>query len=337
MIKLVNLVYIIYYANPKKFIIAGDPFQIEPIVEIDTWKNENIYTMVGLNSFSEPRTEPIQYPVKLLTTQYRSVPEIGQVFSHLRYDGILKHFRSANSQRSLPILNEIELSPVNFIKFPVSNYESIYRPKRLQQKSVYHIYSALLAFEFIKKIASSFKSVIYDNTYKLGLITPYRAQSDLIDRLTSAETFPKSVEIQVGTVHGFQGDECNLLIVLFNPPPYISDSKLMFLNKLNIINVSISRARDYVIILMPDDNTQNINNLSYIKFIERFCKKNNFCSEWQSFEIEDFLFNSKTYLEDNVFSTSHQQVNVYGEPEMLYEIRSENNALDVQLHPKLKK
>ncbi|MDR0549069.1 MAG: AAA family ATPase [Deltaproteobacteria bacterium] len=335
MIKLVNLVYLLYYKNPKKFIITGDPFQIEPIVEIDTWQNENIYTMVGLNSFSEPKTEPKQYPVKLLTTQYRSVPEIGQVFSQLAYDGVLKHFRSPNSQRYLPFINEFKLSPVSFIKFPVSNYESIYRPKRLQQ-SVYQIYSALLAFEFIKKIASSFESLNLDKPYRLGLITPYRAQSDLIDRLTSAASFPNSVAVQVGTIHAFQGDECDLLIALFNPPPYISESKQMFINKLNIINVSISRARDYAIILMPDDITQNIDKLSYIKFIERFYNKYYFCSEWQSFEIEEFLFGSKTYLKDNSFFTSRQQVNVYGQQEMLYEIRSENNALDVQLHPKLK-
>ena len=106
----------------------------------------------------------------------------------------------------------------------------------------------------------------------------------------------------------------------------------MFLNKLNIVNVSISRARDYLFILMPDDNTENVGNLSLIKKVERLCKEQSVWSEHQSPAIEGIMFGSKTYLEDNSFSTSHQLVNVYGKPEKRYEVRSEDNAVDVQIH-----
>jgi hypothetical protein len=44
------------------------------------------------------------------------------------------------------------------------------------------------------------------------------------------------------------------------------------------------------------------------------------------------MWDSDTYIEDNSFSTSHQMVNVYGEPERRYEIRSEEEAVDVQIH-----
>lgn len=67
----------------------------------------------------------------------------------------------------------------------------------------------------------------------------------------SSEKLPKAVDVQVGTIHGFQGDECDIVFAIFNTPPYISRSKNMFLNKRNIINVSISRARDYLFIVMP--------------------------------------------------------------------------------------
>ena len=50
MIPLVNIIYPLYKKTPKKFIIAGDPFQIEPITSVDLWKNENIYTMVQFPS-----------------------------------------------------------------------------------------------------------------------------------------------------------------------------------------------------------------------------------------------------------------------------------------------
>jgi len=332
MIPLSNIVYLLYKKTPEKFIIAGDPFQIEPITSVDTWKGENIYTMVELTSFTDPKTKPHNYKIKLLTTQYRSIPEIGEVFSRFAYGGVLKHYRTAHSQRSLSVEEIIDLKPINIIKFPVSKYESIYRPKRLQGKTPYQVYSALFAFEFAKYLASLISLSMGNEKFRIGLIAPYRAQADLIDKLMSSYVFPKNIDVQVGTIHGFQGDECDIIIALFNPPPKISTHPDMFLNKLNIINVSISRAKDYLIILMPDDKTENIDDLILIKKVERLCKEQPMCNEQLSSSIEEMMFGSKTYLDDNSFSTTHQLVNVYGKPEMRYEVRSEDNAVDVQIY-----
>ncbi|MDR1873173.1 MAG: AAA family ATPase [Deltaproteobacteria bacterium] len=332
MVPLANIIYPLYKKTPFMFIISGDPFQIEPITSVDTWKDENIYTMVGLNSFTNPTTIPHKYKVTLLTTQYRSVPVIGEIFSRFAYGGVLKHNRSKDSHRPLPIGDLFDLKPLNIIKFPVSKYESIYRPKKLLSKTPYQIYSALFAFEFVKFLASRLESVNDGEVFHLGLIAPYRAQADLIDKLMTSAVFPKSVDVQVGTIHGFQGDECDVIIALFNPPPKISRHKDMFLNKLNIVNVSISRARDHLIVLMPDDNTENVENLTLIKKVEKLCKEQLSSIEHLSPIIEELIFGSSTYIEDNSFSTSHQLVNVYGKPEKLYEVRSEDSAVDVQIH-----
>lgn len=332
MIPLANIVYPLYKKTPEKFIIAGDPFQIEPITTVDEWKNKNIYTMVELDSFTDPITVPHTYRVELLTTQYRSIPEIGEIFSRFAYGGVLKHFRTTESQRVLPINDFIDLKPLNIIKFPVSKFESIYRSKRLQNKTPYQVYSALFAFEFVKYLSALIELVKGEENFRVGLIAPYRAQADLIDKLMISVALPKNIDVQIGTIHGFQGDECDIIIALFNPPPSITTHKDMFLNKLNIVNVSISRARDYLFILMPDDNTENVGNLSLIKKVERLCKEQSVWSEQQSPAIEGIIFGSKTYLEDNSFSTSHQLVNVYGKPEKRYEVRSEDNAIDVQIH-----
>lgn len=332
MIPLATIVYPLYKKTPVKFIIAGDPFQIEPITTVEEWKTENIYTLVGLNSFTEPTTVPHDYHVELLTTQYRSIPEIGEVFSQFAYGGVLNHSRTTSSQRILPIGDFISLNSVNIIKFPVSKYESIYRPKRLQSKTPYHVYSALFSFEFVKSLASMIELSTNSEKFRIGLITPYRAQADLIDKLMASTVFPKNIDVQVGTIHGFQGDECDVIIALFNPPPKITTHKDMFLNKLNIVNVSISRAKDYLIVLMPDDDTEDVANLTLIKKVEQICKEQPTWSEKLSPDVEEMMFGSKTYLEDNSFSTSHQLVNVYGRPEKLYEIRSEDYAVDVQIH-----
>lgn len=332
MIPIANIIFPLYKKTPRKFIIAGDPFQIEPITSVNLWKNENIYSMVELNSVVYPKTKPHQYKVELLTTQYRSIPAIGNIFSHFAYRGILKHYRTASSQRQLNIGNNIGVKTLNIIKYPVSKYESIYRAKRLQHSSAYQVYSALFVFEYVCYLSREISINNPGKLFRIGIIAPYRAQADMIDKLLASERLPPKVDVQAGTIHGFQGDECDIIFAVFNTPPTISSSKEMFLNKRNIINVSISRARDYLFIVMPDDNTEEISNLRLVKRVESLIKNTDEWNEFLSQHLENLIFSDPNYLENNTFSTGHQSVNVYGLPEKRYEIRTEDNAVDVQIH-----
>jgi len=337
MIPLIDIIYPLYKKTPQKFIIAGDPFQIEPITSVDLWKNENIYAMVKLDSFIEPQTVPHDYKVVLLTTQYRSIPSVGSVFSKFTYGGILKHYRKEIERKSLNIEFSPDVGTLNIIKFPVSKYESIFRSKRLQHRSSYQIYSALFVFEFVSYLAKSIACSNRGDFFRIGIITPYKAQADLIEKLFCSESFPAEVKVQVGTIHAFQGDECDIIFAVFNTPPSITSTREMFLNKRNIINVSISRAKDYLFIVMPDDDTENINNLYLMKKVEQIIKNSDSYTETRTADLEKIIFGSTTYLEDNSFSTGHQSVNVYGLPEKCYEIRSEDTAIDVQVHRSVNK
>ena len=330
MIPIANIVYPLFKKTPKQFIIAGDPFQIEPIASVDIWKDENIYTMVELKSFINPTTKPHDFEVKLLTKQYRSIPSVGNVFSRLTYGGILEHNRTEDSQRKLNIEDVIDIGTLNVIKFPVSKYESIYRAKRLNNSS-YQVYSALFTYEFVCYLSRLIASK-NSESFKIGVIAPYKAQTGLIDKLLASANLPKTIDVQVDTVHSFQGDECDIIISVFNTPPTISTRKDMFLNKKNLVNVSISRARDYLFVIMPDDDTENVNNLQLIKRLEYLCKDTTVCKEFDTHSLEVAMFGDELYLEKNSFSTSHQSVNVYGLPESKYEVRSEDNAVDIQVH-----
>ena len=335
MISLAYMVYPLYKKNPQKFIIAGDPFQIQPITAVDIWREENIYTMVELNDFANPTTKPHQYDVTLLTTQYRSVPNLGELFSRFTYNGILQHFRSSSSRRKINLPDNLLLSELTIIKFPVSRYESIYRAKRLQNSS-YQVYSALFTFEYVCFLARMLAKHNPNELYSIGIIAPYKAEADLIDKLFSSEKLPDYVSVHVGTIHGFQGDECDIVFAVFNPPPTITSSSEMFLNKRNIINVSISRARDYFFVVMPDDDTVDVDKLLLIKKVERLIKQSSSWSEIHSPALERMMFNDSRWLENNSFSTGHQNVNVYGLPEKRYEIRTEDTAVDIQIHRELR-
>lgn len=271
--------------------------------------------------------------MKNLENQYRSIPAIGEVFSRFSYDGILKHHRELGSQRPLKI-NGFDAKPINLIKFPVSKYESIYRAKRMESGTPYQTYSALFTFELVRWIADEIEKN-HTERFNIGVIAPYRAQANLLSKLNDSRAKMNDVvEIQVGTIHGFQGDECDIVIVVLNPPPTISTSSRMFLNKQNILNVAISRARDYLFIVMPDDATEGVENLRKVARIEQLVKIGGEFSEYTSRAIEELIWGKENYLEENTFSTGHQMVNVYRLPEHYYEVRSDDKAIDVQIHEK---
>lgn len=204
--------------------------------------------------------------------------------------------------------------------------------RTIAHSSSYQIYSALFTFEYVCYLSKAIASSHPNGLFKIGVIAPYRAQADMIDKLLASENLPKEVDVQVGTIHGFQGDECDIIFAVFNTPPTISESPEMFLNKRNIINVSISRARDYLFLVMPDDQTENITNLRLVKHVEQLMHNTQTCHEQLSPNLEELMFGDPRYLENNAFSTSHQSVNVYGLPEKRYEVRTEDTAVDIQIH-----
>ena len=83
---------------------------------------------------------------------------------------------------------------------------------------------------------------------------------------------------------------------------------------------------------MPDDNTENIDNLRLVKRVEQLTHGTDAWNEFLSPDLEDLMFGDPKYLENNTFSTSHQRVNVYGLPEKCYEVRTEDTAVDGQIH-----
>jgi hypothetical protein len=334
MVSLASIAYILFQKPEAQFIIAGDPFQIQPISQIDQWKDMNIYDMVQLDKFVDPATIPHQYKIVNLKKQYRSIPSIGNVFSHFTYNGILEHHRTFDQQKSLSIKG-LDFKDINIIKFPVSKFESIYKPNTLN-RSNFQIYSALFTVEFVQNLSTQIEKSHKDK-FRIGVICPYKAQATLVEKLLSQQFIENDkTEIQIGTIHGFQGDECDIIIAIFNPPFSISKHPGMFLNKQNILNVAISRARDYLFILMPDDKTPDIENLYKILKIEKLITKHaeKRFSVYNSEVIEAKMFGSKTFIYDNSFATSHQSVNVYSKPEKKYEVRCEEIAIDVQIKGK---
>ena len=109
-------------------------------------------------------------------------------------------------------------------------------------------------------------------------------------------------------------------------------SDRIFLNNQNIMNVSISRAQDYLCILLPHQDTEGYENLYEINKIGLIAMKNsNDVNLYTCDQIEEIIFGRKFYIENNTFVTSHQLTNVYTKTSKKYEVRIDDKSIDIQL------
>ena len=313
----------IYKTNPDaKFIVAGDPMQIPPVVEINDdelenfdMQDENIYKMMGISSFDNTQRE-IRFfdSIENLDIQHRSVPVIGQLYSDLSYSSKLKHSRDENTQKELPsVFRTIMKSPVTFIDMPLVKSVDAYRIFKLHGSS-YHFYSAIMVMELLKQFDIE-NSKEQKQEWSIGLISPYKAQAILMDKLVSSYDFSSRLKVMSDTVHGFQGGQCDIVFFVCNPNSHgtmsrnnkLRDKCLLY--KQYIYNVAISRAQDYLVVVHP---FSCIGNNPFINKITRaFAKHNGHCEYLPYNEMEQKLFGARDYIKDNSYVTSHDSVNVY--------------------------
>ena len=150
---------------------------------------ENIYKMMNLESFN-PEEQIIREidTIQNLDTQYRSIPQIGQLFSELSYSSLLKHDRETNRTESKPLPEKFKnliSSSVTFVDIPLNEDNSIYKVNKLFYSS-YHTYCAILVSEIIKY----FDSVNSNKNWTIGLIAPYKAQAILLNKLITSYVSP---------------------------------------------------------------------------------------------------------------------------------------------------
>ena len=319
---------------------------------------ENIYSLVQLNDFQTRTTKPHQYPVVPLTTQYRATPPLGELFSRFSYRGLLSHARPLTGTLPNPRLGaapfqgrqpatfgKLTLADITIIRFPVQSGESILQARRLQQGSQYHPYSGILTAEIVRHVAQHLAPRPSPATpFRIGIISPYTAQASLVREVLKQMRLPADIidfNENVGTIHGFQGDECDLIFALFSPPEYIATVArrrgLPMLERRYILNVAISRAKDRLVLLVPDEKTYNYQELIELNSLLDLAETHTGPQggqflEYHADDIERALFGRADYLTSNSFSAGHQIVNVYGPTERRYEIRLSDTAIDVQFN-----
>ena len=325
MIDILTITFIIYSGeNAKKIIISGDPKQIQPVVQNDM-PAYNIYDMVKLKGFSDALFNYDRFPVKGLMMQHRSIPVIGNLVSNFAYDGLVDSDPERSPQKPLK-LDGLQIRNINFVGFDVVELNDIMGLNVIGQ-SAFNLYSVIFTYNMIEYTIKQIEKNHPDNEYSIGVVCAYRAQADAINNMLESRPLDTmNCKVSCGTVHSFQGDECDIMFIVLNPPAACTSGS--HVNNENIINVAMSRARDYIFFILPNGQQKGFfmkNKIgSVVPFTDRAiltCK-----------QVESVMFKgNENFIYEHTHVTCHMPVNVYCEDNALYEVRMSDEALDIRI------
>lgn len=219
----------------KKFILVGDNRQLQPIEEEDISKDMNLSIF---NRFFEIYPKASTF----LSTQYRMHKSIAQIANEIFYEGklrtsekvaerilILKAGKNQFLNPKIPVVF-IDTSKVAYYEDEVGSGCSNTKEAK---------YIAYIVSLFIKKGIKR---------EDIGVVTPYVKQKIQI------EEFLKDIKIrdvEVDTVHKFQGREKDIIIISFARSKKYSfpQYKLRFIENGTLVNVAITRAKKKLILV----------------------------------------------------------------------------------------
>jgi len=229
----------------ERVVICGDFRQIPPIVQT---RQQEVFDVLGGDVFEAVGlTDPVPNDrMEMLDLQYRMDDKICQLISTPMYRGQLKtapKIASRQTGRRPPppydgtftIIDTSDLWPFESVNAYFSRFNLMH---------------ALL----VRNLAWHLRREGYNQDKgNLAICTPYAAQAKLIRKLLEHEDLG---DVPVGTVHSFQGDERDAVILEF--PEGYGGARMVgqFLQGIppedvgaRLINVAVSRAKNHLIVL----------------------------------------------------------------------------------------
>ncbi len=117
-----------------------------------------------------------------------------------------------------------------------------------------------------------------DNPITIGIISPFRAQVEQLKislgKVISDYMMEKH-KIEIGTAHTFQGDERDIILISWAFANNSFPQSLTFLQKPNLFNVAVTRAKNKMINFVSKDFTDLPDGLfrSYLSYIKEYDEK----------------------------------------------------------------
>lgn len=138
-----------------------------------------------------------------------------------------------------------------------------------------------------------------DNPTSIGIISPFRAQVEQLKASVSrvlSEHMIRKHKIEIGTAHTFQGDERDVILMSWAFANNSFFQSLTFLQKPNLFNVAITRARKQLINFVSKDPRELPDGLfrSYLNYVQEYETRQKLI---ENKEIEENFYKNNFELE----------------------------------------
>lgn len=238
------------FQRAKKVIICGDTEQLSPVTFLSSGKQKNIASKCGddllakrfnynKDSFLDICHKSIKDQSQLffLDEHYRSLPDIISFSNRNFYNNELR------------IMTQL---PQNADKkgLHFEYCEGIRTQEGINEKE------ALALISEIEKIINDAASEIEFNPKSkpssIGILSPFRKQVNYLEKMISDKLDLKQIQqhrIVCGTAHTFQGNERDIMFISTVVDDHAHHGAFMHINKHDVFNVSITRARNKQFVL----------------------------------------------------------------------------------------
>lgn len=253
------------FALAKRAIVVGDEQQIPPVwgthraldltlaIHNEVINNENDFNILiesGLNtsqsSVMKVAIHSCPYGANndigmFLSEHRRCYNEIISYCNELVYKGKLEPLRGKGADANNRALSTDKYPIMGYFDIPTNSSQTV-GTSRVNYEEAKKIASWIT--EHFTEIYNLYQSVDKSISHKdiLAIITPFRAQANVVKEELKKVSKDYYQFIDVGTVHTFQGGERK--IIIFSTTYSKSDSCYFINNNKNLMNVAVSRAKD---------------------------------------------------------------------------------------------
>lgn len=235
----------------KRIILVGDFMQLSPIaLTTDELLVENVFDMSGINI--EDDHHKAMFP---LLNQRRSQEKIVDLINSTFYKNkLVAHNKEIDTiakvppfQKSVIAMKDVKDGSLRFTKGGTRQ----------------NMKNATVVMDILDK----YYQLSGNEDFSIGIITPYRGQVSLLYKLLSERLYPDEFmgRIKIGTIHTFQGSECDVIIYDVVDRRLQEDGKKSRIGKIyagkegeHLLNVAISRAKHKLIIVGEADFIRNV-------------------------------------------------------------------------------
>lgn len=227
----------------KRIIICGDPKQLSPIAlsasaNSKRWLHPDLFSLIG-----NKRRLKSSKAVSMLKFQRRSADEIAELINGPFYDNQLTTVKQEHHKTGInfpPARGHISFVCLS------KNGENIVEHSK--NRSKYNRLARIKTIELLKDIVAENAGA----NISIGIIAPYRQQ--IMDYKRDLERMqadiPDGISIKPGTIHTFQGSECDVIIWDI-VDAYNESVGILYKGEQGerLVNVAISRAKSKLIIV----------------------------------------------------------------------------------------